>query len=176
MKIQYQERKASVDGGFYTRAERKLAKLDRYFSHDSEAVIKIDRVREAYSVEVTVSSQSMYFRAEERSENSYAALDDAVDAIERQIRKHRTKLGKRIRETAFDKSYMDPQDVLPVEDPLRIVRTKHFALKSMTAEEAVLQMDLLGHNFYAFRNAEADDMVCIVYMRSDGNYGLIETE
>lgn len=176
MKIQYQERKPGVDGGFFARADRKLAKLDRYFSHDSEAVVKIDRVREAYSIEVTVSSQSMYFRAEERSENSYAALDDAVDAIERQIRKHRTKLGKRIRDNAFDKAVMPPEETLPEEDPLDIVRKKHFTLNSMTAEEAALQMDLLGHKFFAFRNSEANDAVCIVYVRTDGDYGIIETE
>lgn len=176
MKIQYQERKAGADGGFYTRAERKLAKLDRYFSHDSEAVVKIDRLRERFSIELTVTSKSMVFRAEERSDNSYAALDAAVDAIERQIRKHRTKLGKRIRENAFDRSVMPVEEVLPEEDPLRIVRTKHFALKSMTAQEAALQMDMLGHTFFAFRNADANDVISIVYTRADGNYGLIETE
>ena len=173
MKINLQERKPAADKGFMPRAEKKLTKLDRYFARDSEATVKLDKEKGAYIVEITVSGGSLFFRAQERSENSYAALDAAVDALDRQIRKHRTKLGKRIRENAFSAPETEP---LPEEDALRIVRTKRFRVLPMTREEAVLQMEMLGHNFFAFRNAEDGDRICIVYARTDGDYGLIEVE
>ena len=173
MRINFQERKATADSGFLARAEKKLGKLDRYFAKDSEATVKLDREHGAYIVEITVQADSIYFRAQERSDNSYAALDVAVDAIERQIRKHRTKLERRLRENAFEPQ---PGEELPEEDPLQIVRTKHFTLHPMTREEALLQMDLLGHSFFAFRNVEDHDRVCIAYKRTDGDYGVIEVE
>ena len=176
MKMKKSDRKNLADGGFVKRAERKLTKLDRYFSRDSEATVKVDRERELYVIEVTVNGASMSFRAQERSENSYQALDVAVDSIERQIRKHRTRLGKRIRENAFDRTSMAPDEELPEEESLRIVRTKRFTVHPLTPEEAVLQMEMLGHAFFAFRNVEDENRISIVYRRSGGDFGLIAIE
>ena len=115
----------------------------------------------------------MYFRAEDRAGDEYAAVDAAVDAIVRQIRKNKTKLEKRLRDGAFERS-VEPTPIADAEPEM--VRRKRFELKPMTEEEAALQMELLNHRFYLFKNSEAENRICVVYGREDGGYGIIEAE
>ena len=113
----------------------------------------------------------MIFRAQERSDDLEDALDSCVDSLVRQIRKNKTRLEKKLRDVSFDEVLYDVTD----EDEIEVVRTKTVVLKPETVEEAILQMNLIGHMFYMFRNAE-NDQICVVYKRNDGGYGLIEPE
>ena len=115
----------------------------------------------------------MTFRAEARKGDMYAAMDDSVDAIVRQIRKNKTRLVRKLKEGAFERSVA--ADPVPDQDD-SVVRRKRFAMKPMSEEEAALKMELLNHNFYMFRNSDADDRVCVVYKREAGGYGVIESE
>jgi putative sigma-54 modulation protein len=139
-------------------------------------------IRDTHNVEVTVPMTQLLLRAEEKHTDMYAAIDLVVEKLERQIRKYKTKVNRKFRNEGSVK-YMF-QDTLSPEngevheednDEIDIVRTKRFNLKPMDAEEAVLQMDLLGHNFFVFSDA-VDDKVSVVYKRRDGRYGLIQPE
>jgi len=125
-------------------------------------------------VEVTIRTADMIYRAEERNEEVYNAADDVVDAITRQIRKNKTRLAKKLREGIYKDPDFSPE-VYEEESEIKIVKTKTHHVKPMSAEEAVLQMNLLGHSFFVFRNAQTNT-TDIVYRRKDGNYGLIETD
>ena len=173
MKINFDRRKSSVSDQTIAAAEKKLAKLDRFFNEDAVADVKFSEVRGQTVAEVTVRSAHMYFRAEDRAGDEYAAVDAAVDAIVRQIRKNKTKLEKRLRDGAFARS-VEPTPIADAEPEM--VRRKRFELKPMTEEEAALQMELLNHRFYLFKNSEAENRICVVYGREDGGYGIIEAE
>jgi putative sigma-54 modulation protein len=126
-------------------------------------------------VEVTVVSRGMYFRAEESAPNMNEALDSCVDSIIRQIRRNKTRLEKKLREGVVEKEFAAAPAVVEDEpdDEFKIVRSKRFSIKPMSAEEAILQMNLLEHEFFVFRNMDADDAIAVVYKRSQGGYGLI---
>ncbi|PWL51297.1 MAG: ribosome-associated translation inhibitor RaiA [Clostridiales bacterium] len=171
MKIHFDTRKGSVSEQTMAAAEKKLAKLDRFFNEDAVAEVKFSEVRGQTVVEVTVRSAHMYFRAEERSGDEYAAVDNAVEAIVRQIRKNKTRLEKRLRDGAFERSVGEA--AAPEQE---MVRRKRFELKPMTEEEATLQMELLNHQFYLFKNSDANNRICVVYGRENGGYGIIEAE
>ena len=119
----------------------------------------------------------MFFRAQNTANDMYAAIDDIEDMIERQIRKNKTRLEKRLRAGAFEReaALASAEDVYE-EEEFNVIRRKRFAIKPMTTEEAILQMNLLGHEFYAFKNAEDENRYCVVYKRNDGGYGLIESD
>ena len=172
MKINFDRRKGSVSEQTAAAAEKKLTKLDRFFNEDAVADVKFSEVRGQTVVEITVRSAHMYFRAEDRSGDEYAAVDNAVDAIVRQIRKNKTKLEKRLRDGAFERSVGEPAEVSEPE----MVRRKRFELKPMTEDEATLQMELLNHRFYLFKNSDDDNRICVVYGRENGGYGIIEAE
>ena len=155
----------------FLAVETKLNKLDSFFYDDAEAYVKFSEVRGRTVVEVTVQSGSMVFRAEARAGDAYAAMDNAIEAIVRQIRKNKTKLGKRLRESAFERS-VTAQDF--EEEEFDVLRRKVFVLKPMSEEEAILQMEMLNHMFYLFKNADAENRICVVYKRDDGGYGIIE--
>ena len=155
--------------------EKKLSKLDKFFSSDSDAQVTYHTERGRDTVEVTVRCANMFFRAQETANDMYAAIDSVEDMIERQIRKNKTRLEKRLRTGAFEPAAPAEQIEEP-EENYELVRRKRFALKPMAVEEAILQMNLLGHSFYAFKNAEDENRYCVVYARNDGGYGLIESD
>lgn len=163
--------------------EKKIGRLERYFedmtAFSCNVTMRVQRGE--HTVEVTIPMPGVILRAEDTNNDMYAAIDLVVEKLERQIRKHKTKVNRRNRQTGDVTVFLEAEPVFTAEDDrdhdetIHIVRTKRFHLKPMDAEEAVLQMDLLGHNFFVFRNAESDD-VSVVYRRKDGRYGLIEPE
>lgn len=163
--------------------ESKINKVERYFNDDFQANANVNLKvfnNSETKVEVTIPMKSLTLRAEERHSDMYAAVDLIIDKLERQIRKHKTKVNRKFREgegvgTYFanvNSSEQTSND--ESEEDIVIVRTKQFELKPMDQEEAVLQMDMLGHNFYVFTDGESNG-TNIVYKRKDGKYGLIET-
>jgi putative sigma-54 modulation protein len=159
--------------------EKKLRRLERYFEAPltSEVFVTLSVIKGMQSVEVTIPLSGVLLRAEERNEDMYASIDLVVDKLERQIRKHKTKTNRKIRQEGGKRDLFKSESI-PVafaddEDDLELVRTKRFTLKPMDIEEAILQMNLVGHNFFVFANMETDQ-VNVVYKRNDGKYGLIE--
>ena len=171
MKINIIGRKINVRESFKEVVEKKLAKLDKYFKDDASAYVTMSMEKNAERLEVTVTSGALLFRAEESSDTFVNALDTAVDTIERQIRKNKTRLEKRLREGAFREIGEQPEEF---EETFNI-REKTFVMKPMTPEEAILQMNLIGHAFYAFTDSESGE-TCVVYKRKAGSYGLIVPE
>ncbi len=154
--------------------EQKLAKYDKYFRDDASATVKLSKLRGRERVEVTVSSQGVIFRGEESDATFRSALDLALEAIERQIRKHKTRLEKRLRDGAIEDLYAPAEEIKPEKDEITI-RTKSFVFKPMTPEEAIMQMDLLGHSFFVFTDSASGE-TCVVYRRLDNDYGLLVPE
>lgn len=160
--------------------EKKVGKVERYFDQEINATAHVNL--RTYSdntavVEVTIPLKNLTVRAEEDSQDLYGSIDLVVDKLERQIRKHKTKLNRRSRETGllpdsvFDESPAENDN----EENINIARSKRVSLKPMNDEEAVLQMEMLGHDFFIFEDADTDS-TSIVYRRKDGDYGLIETD
>lgn len=153
---------------------KKIDKLGKFFDDEASADIVVSEQKDKMIVEVTIRTADMIYRAEERNEEVYNAADDVVEAITRQIRKNKTRLAKKLRE-GFSREISFSEEALEEDVEFKIVKTKTHHVKPMSAEEAVLQMNLLGHNFFVFRNAQTNT-TDIVYRRKDGNYGLIETD
>ncbi|SFA44283.1 SSU ribosomal protein S30P [Parageobacillus thermantarcticus] len=161
--------------------EKKIGKLERYFENTEDVHVHVNL--KVYNdkqgkIEVTIPMPQLLLRAEERHDDMYAAIDLVADKLERQIRKHKTKVNRKLRDRDKEaKQVLAVQTNAPAEEneeeEFEIVRTKHFSLKPMDSEEAILQMNLLGHNFFIFTNAETN-RTNIVYRRKDGKYGLIE--
>lgn len=174
MKFTFMEKKLQVSDDVKAYAERKIGKLDRFFKHESEAYITFSAERGRYRAEVTLNNNGMFYRVSELTGDMYASIDSAVASIERQIRKNKTRLGKKLREGALERevrpdfTYGDEEE----DTDFQIVRTKRFSIKPMTAEEAILQMNLLEHEFFVFVNQD-DDAFSVVYRRNQGGYGLI---
>lgn len=166
-------RKIEVTEALKSVINKKLGKLSKFFDEDAEAHVTLSVEKDRQIVEATIYQGGMIYRAEESCSDMYAAIDRVEDIIERQIRKNKTRLEKRLRDTAFVKAVDDT--FIEEEEEFKIVRVKKHSLKPMSPEEAILQMNLLGHEFYLFRNAATDE-VNAVYKRRDGNYGMIETE
>ena len=161
-------RKCTPRDSFKEHAEKKLQKIERFFGDSASAKVTATVEKAFQTVEITVMNEGMIFRAQAKAENMNEALDDCVDLLIRQIRKNKTKLEKRLRSGAFD-DYAAYED----EEPeFELVRTKTISIKPQSVDEAILQMNMLGHQFYVFRNA-ADGSVSVVYRREDGGYGLI---
>jgi len=160
-------------------AERKIGKLDRFFKTESEAFVTFATERGRYIAEVTIKNNGIFYRVADTTNDMFASVDSAVAAIERQIRKNKTRLGKKIRAGSLDKDRTSAiiHDIGEEEEQqeFKIVRTKMFPVKPMTPEEAVLQMNLLEHEFFVFKNQNKEDVFSIVYKRKHGDYGLIET-
>ena len=171
MKITVIGRKCTPRDSFKEHAQKKLQKIDRFFGDSATAKVTATVEKTSQTVEITVMNEGMIFRAQAKAENMNEALDNCVDLLIRQIRKNKTKLEKRLRTGAFD-------DYAPVEDEepeFQLVRTKTIPIKPQSVDEAILQMNMLGHKFYMFRNA-SDGNVAVVYRRDDGGYGLIEPD
>ncbi len=174
MKFQYTEKKVKLPENVHAYAEKKVTKLDRYFNSDTEAVIAFSVEKNLNKVELTLHAASTYFRASEATSDMFASIDAAVTSIERQIRKYKTRLARRLRPDAFAQKEERTSFVEETEEGFEIVKTKNFPIKPMTRDEAILEMNLLNHSFFAFRDEECGGAFCVVYRRNDGGYGLIE--
>ena len=175
MKFQFTEKKVSLPANVHAYAEKKVMKLERFFRDDAEAIVAFSVEKDRNKVEITVHAANTYFRASEATSDMFASIDAAVSTIEGQIRKNKTRLARRLRQDAFVRSAevtsFVPEDE---EHSFEIVRFKEFPMKPMTREEAILQMNLLEHNFFAFKDEENGQAFAVVYKRNDGGYGLIE--
>ena len=174
MRFTFTGRKIELTQSLKDTTEKKLQKLSKFFSDDAQAQVTYSVQKERQTVEVTIYHGGMIYRAEETSSDMYAAIDRVADVIERQIRRNKTRLAKKLRTGAFEVGSV-PEESMDEEREFDIVRTKKHSAKPMSAEEAILQMNLLGHEFYIFKNSETDKS-SVVYKRRDGNYGLIEIE
>ena len=175
MKFQFSEKKVRLPQNVHAYAEKKVMKLARYFEEDAEALIVFSVEKDRNKVELTVHGADHWFRASEATSDMFASIDASVSTIERQIRKNKTRLARRLRQDAFVRtveatSFAEEE----AEDALDIVKIKSFYFKPMTREEAVLQMNLLEHNFFAFRDEDNGGSFAVVYRRNDGGYGLID--
>ena len=171
MKITTTGRKIDITEGLRGYVEKKISKLEKYFRETTDAQVTLSVQKDYHTVEVTVFYEGMIFRAELTDRDMYAAIDKSVDVLERQIRKQKTKLEKKLRAGVFNEPPMF--DDFVEEQEFKIVKVKKYKDKPMSPEEAILQMNLLGHEFYIFTNDESNDKE-VVYKRKDGNYGLIE--
>ena len=153
--------------------EKRLERLTKFFGDETEATVKLSSVGKKEKIEITIFENGIFYRSEEIDEKMQCALDRAIDVIERQIRKNKTKLQKKLRQDAFLPPLDD--DVDYEEDEIVITKTKAFPYKPMSPEEAILQMNLLDHSFFVFVDIESQK-VCVAYKRHDGKYGLIVPE
>ena len=176
MKFQYTEKKVSLPANVHAYAEKKVMKLERFFGDNAEALVAFSVEKDRNKVEITVHAANTYFRASESTSDMFASIDAAVSTIERQIRKNKTRLARRLRQDAFART-AEVTSFAPEaeeESSFDIVRVKEFPMKPMTREEAILQMNLLEHTFFAFKDEENGEAFAVVYKRNDGGYGLIE--
>ena len=175
MKFQFSEKKVKLPANVHAYAEKKVMKLARYFEENSEALVVFSVEKNRNNVELTVRGAGTWFRAHESTSDMFASIDAAVGTIEGQIRKNKTRLARRLRQDAFSRTVEETSfaEEEP-EETLDIVRVKEFRFAPMSREEAVLQMNLLDHNFFAFRDQDNGDAFAVVYRRKDGGYGIIE--
>ncbi|WP_353092992.1 ribosome-associated translation inhibitor RaiA [Tissierella praeacuta] len=176
MKLNFTGKNMEITDALRDVTEKKLGKLDKYFQKDIEGNVTFSSEKNRKIIEVTINLPGTIIRAEESTDDMYVSIDKTVDVLERQIRKYKTRLQKRYKnnETIRFENVVP----LPMEDDQekpKLVKKKRFGLKPMSSEEAILQMELLRHNFYVFLDSD-NDGVSIVYKRKDGNYGLIEPE
>ena len=171
MKAEFVLRKFTLTEDIKQKIEKKLSRFDRFFSEDTEAVISLFKEGVCETVELTIFDRGTFYRAEQSSPDILTSVDLAVEVIDGQMRKYKTKLEKRLREGAFI-GLPDEEEDEDASD-FKITKTKRFLYKPESVEEAILQMNLLGHQFYVFKNEE-DDKVCVVYRRKHNEYGLIE--
>ncbi len=172
MKTTIVGRKCTPKDSFKLHAEKKLDKLEKFFYDEAEAKITVTVEKSEQIVELTIASGGMFFRAEESAVDMNDALDACIDFIIRKIRKNKTRVSKKIRSDVID-NWIDEDD--EDDSEFDIIRSKSVYLKPEMPEEAILQMEMLGHQFYLFINGE-NDKTCVVYKRKDGGYGLIEPE
>ena len=175
MKYNYIGKNLEVTDDLKEAVEKKFGrKLTKYFFDDTEVNVTMSVERELQKLEVTIPMHGNIIRTEQASNDMYGSIDLAVDALYSQLAKHRKKLIDHYQSGGFTQEYID-DELEEEEDGIRIVKTKRFAVKPMDPEEACLQMEMLGHSFYVFRDAETDE-VAVVYKRKDGAFGLIEPE
>ncbi len=169
-------RKVDVTDGIRDRIHKRLGKLEKYFKDEPEVRVTLSVSKDRQTIEVTIFSKGVIYRAEETDADLYAAIDKVVDVIERQMRRHKTHLEKKLKKEALESPYEGIEPLVKdvdEESEFKVVKVKKFAFKPMSVEEAILQMNLLGHTFFVFDNSE-NDAISIVYKRKDGNYALIE--
>lgn len=174
MKFTFTEKRMDSSEDLRAYAERKIGKLERFFKSETNAYVTFSIERGRYLAEITIKNNGLFYRASELTNDMYASIDSGVAAIERQIRKNKTRLEKRLREGALEREAVPAYAPAEEEDEeFKIVRSKRFSIKPMSPEEAILQMNLLEHEFFVFRNDEEDDAISVVYRRKNGGYGLI---
>jgi putative sigma-54 modulation protein len=174
MKITIVGRQLNVWDEMKALIEAKLSKLEKYFNDEGEAMVTLSSKHNKKCLEITISYAGTLFRSEVQEETFRNALDKAIYVIERQIRKNKTRLQKKLRSGAFDGGIIDTGEDFEEEAEFKI-RRKKFAIKPMSVEEAIMQMNLLDHEFFVYKDDKSES-VCVVYKRRDGDYGLIETE
>ena len=181
MRISIMQKNTSVADSLKDRIDRKLGKFGRFFDDDLEAVVRLSEERGGRHVaEITINVDGMVLRAEEVSGDMITSVDKVIDKLMRQIRRHRTRLEKKFRAGALDEVAAESAEeaggpIEPAESSNVLVRVKHFQVKPMSVEDAISQMDMLGHSFFLFINAETGG-ACVVYRRNDGDIGMLEPE
>lgn len=177
MKFTFTDKKVTIPKKVHEYAEKKVGKLDRYFPAEAEATVVFSVEKGRNNAEVTVRDRGTIYRVSESTADMFATIDAAVADIERQMRKNKARLEKRLKKDAFVRS-ADETSFVPdePEEEYDLVRTKRFPLKPMSTEEAILQMNLLGHTFFAFKNEDSGGNFAVVYKRADGGYGIIEDD
>ena len=176
MKYNIRGEKIEITSAIRKYIEEKIGKLDKYFE-DSDllnvnVLVKI-RGKEQ-KIEITIPASHFTLRREESHEDLYAAIDLTVDKLERQIRKNKTKLNSKIKKNIISNFELDLEDSFDANDS-KVLKRKKLDMKPMDEEEAILQMNMLGHSFFVFKNTDTDS-ICVLYLRKDGNYGIIETK
>ena len=176
MKVKVIGKNIEITEALKNIVEKKISRLDRYFNPEVEAQATLSVQKNRHTIEVTIPFNGVILRCEERNDDMYISIDIVVDKLERQIRKQKTKLEKRTHVTSLKFQGIPQYNNNEEEDiDSKIVKTKKFAFKPMSAEEAVLQMELVGHSFFVYMSDDTSE-VNVVYKRKDGNYGLIEPE
>ncbi len=174
MKFIISGKNIDVTDGLRAAVNEKIGKLERYFTDSTEIHVTLSTEKERQKIEVTIPMKGNIIRAEQESNDMYVSIDLVEEIIERQLRKYKTKLiEKQQTAVSLKKAFIEEEN--EDDEEIKIIRTKRFAVKPMDAEEACVQMELLGHNFFVFRNAETDE-VNVVYKRKGHTYGLIEPE
>ena len=175
MKFQYSEKKVKLPENVHAYAEKKVMKLARYFEDDAEALIVFSVEKNRTKAELTVHGAGTWFRASESTSDMFASIDACIATIEGQIRKNKTRLARRLRQDAFTRTVEETSFIPQAEeDDVTITKVKQFYMRPMTREEAVMQMNLLNHSFFAFRDEDNGGTFAVVYKRNDGGYGLID--
>lgn len=175
MKFIMNGKNTSISNAMMEKARKKVGKFEKFFKPDAEAHLTFDVEKDRNIFEVTIQSKGLFIRAEEVSDDMYASIDLVIEKLERQIRKYKTRLANRIhQESMVAENYDIPEEIEEEEDHPAF-RTKRFAFKPMDPEEAILQMNLLGHDFFVFSNGDTEK-VNVVYKRKNGQYGLIEPD
>ena len=172
-----------VTAGLRETIEQKLGKLERYFTPETEITVTLSVEKERQKIEVTIPVKGTIIRSEQTSNDMYVSIDLVEEIIERQLRKYKNKLVAKsqghptqaVETGSIRREFIESDEAPAEDDEIRIVRTKKFGIKPMYPEDACLQMELLGHSFFVFSNAETDE-VNVVYKRKDGSFGLIEPE
>ena len=176
MRYNIRGEKVEITDSIRTYIEDKIGKLDKYFDNPEEinanVVIKV-RGKEQ-KIEITIPAMYYTLRSEEAHDDLYAAIDLTVDKLERQIRKNKTKINSKIKKDIIKNFEMDLEDSFD-DDSSKVLKRKKIETKPMDEEEAILQMNMLGHSFFVFKNIDTDS-ICVIYLRKDGNYGIIETK
>ncbi len=178
MKINIIGRQLNVYEDTKEMINEKLSKLDKYFGDEGSATVTLSHKRNLSTLEITIKASNTLFRSEVDAESFRDAMDRSIDNIERQIRKNKTRLRKKLREGIISDAAIAEASLGAAEEPEDndiIIRTKRFEYTPMSAEEAIMQMKLIGHSFFVFNDATTGK-TCVVYTRKDGNYGLIEPE
>ena len=176
MKLTITARNMVVTPAITRRIEKKTETMGRYLWPETEMQIKMHKEKARREVEITVPmGNNVILRSEAADQNLFVAIDQALTKMERQIRKHRTKLGKRLREDAFPEVPEFIEEEEQEEEDLKVVRKKTFPVRPMSVEDAIIQMELLGHSFFVFVNVDTD-RTNVLYLRKDGNLGLLEPE
>lgn len=176
MKFIISGKNIDVTPGLKDTITHKLGKLERYFTPDTEIIVTLSVEKERQKIEVTIPVKGQIIRSEQVSSDMYVSIDLVEEVIERQLRKYKTKLIARHQEGGnFKQEFFDSPEQNEADEEIRIVRTKRFGIKPMYPEDACIEMELLGHDFFVFCNAETEE-VNVVYKRKNGTFGLIEPE
>ena len=172
MNINVRGKNVQITPALKDHVEKRIGKLGRFFDTDQEAQVRLTVQKDRHRVEVTMPLNGYLLRGEEETGDMYASIDMVTDKLEKQIGKYKTRISKKIRDVGSIKEIPPLTEIIEEEEP-QLVRTKKFALKPMPVEEAIMQMNLIGHSFFVFYNTETEE-INVVYRRKDGNYGLIE--
>lgn len=184
MRVTFNERKFQAKDSFKEKFAAKLSKFDKIFDDTADATVTLSLIKDTYIVELTIFYKDTIFRVEEANADIWTAMDELMENLKKQIRKYKTKIENKIKkanviEQTFEAFDADEEEqgteYYPEETEFTVARSKVISLKPMYVDEAILQMNLLGHTFFAFRNAQTDQ-INIVYKRKDDKYGILETE